>query len=196
MAQTKMKGSFRLQIDPEEVLKLAGNVRLTVKQARAIVRRGLQAGSTPMLKAYRNKVKAHETEDTTGLLASAVGRRVNTSRRTGRSYVRIGALREVRDPQQPDNEFKPSRYLHLLEFGTDPHLQGIALSGSGEIVGTRPEGEYMHPGSRPVPLLRQSYDQTRDEVSKRTIEYCQRNLLSTLTRKAAKMEARLAEGGE
>lgn len=65
---------------------------------------------------------------------------------------------------QKERAVVPANYVHLVEFGTQPH----AVSGGAE-VGRRGkptvgQAGKPHPGARPQPFLRPAYDEVKGDV--------------------------------
>ena len=152
------------------------------KAARKGIRRGITDGSRAVLQAAR----ANVPEDTKSL-KKALGYRVR-SYRGGVSVVGVvGARRDVKGDKKQRFRFKvgertkadgtkadvyavPANYVHLVEFGTQPHALGKGSSllrvKRGRVT-RRGAGQHgaMHPGARPQPFLRPAYHSTKGQVT-------------------------------
>lgn len=167
------KASKTFAIDTGDLDRLSrGLALLTSTQQRAIMRRALQAGSTPTLKAFRANVRNHDGEYSEDVMKTAVMRKAKTSRRTGRSYILIGMNKRVAEVvevvyRRPNGGTvkkkvtrKPSRYFHLVEFGTSK--------------------------SRAYPMLRPAVDSTKAAAELRTKDFFRRGIEAALHRLVAR----------
>ncbi len=131
-----------------------------------VIRRAVNAASTPILKAMRRHARARDKTDT-GALGKSIGRVIRTNRRTGKTRAYVGPLKgyeltgEVKDRRKGRRgkmrkvTRMPRRYAHLLEYGARPHDIAIKTKSGKEI-------RYKHPGMQPEPFVRPAFDESKD----------------------------------
>lgn len=126
-------------------------------------RRALTKGGAHIVKDARRLVPSRF-----GLLKISLGQKVRSRR--GLVVSAIGARRgfkskkadQIRTRGKTAGGSSPSRYAHLVEFGTAPHIikpnnaEALAILSSGKVV-----DEVNHPGSRPHPFLRPAFEMNR-----------------------------------
>lgn len=106
----------------------------------------------PTLSKARSNVQAMPASEKTGTLAASLVIR-KAPKSTKLNVVHQVGPNAAFQRWSPYGFRKPSKYAHLLEFGTAPHYQ--------------PKRGVMHPGTRPRPFLTPAFFQTREEVVKR-----------------------------
>ena len=105
------------------------------------------------------RAKANLTAVDTGLLRDSIGLVVRAPRRGNRVVVVVGARGDAAftmvDSRTGKVMKRPTKYAHLVEFGTRPHRivrKGISKSG-------RPWVQVIdHPGTDPRPFMRPAFD--------------------------------------
>ena len=159
-----MKLQFRLE--GLEDLKLRLN-SLPIALRNRIVRKAVTKGARIILKSAQSKVV-----ERTGQLRKSLGVKVktyraapfagaNTKNAAGTTVAIIGA-RKGFDIEVNGKKVNPTRYAHLVEFGTRPHALGefSKLAAKVGVVGGYQHGR-MHKGAEAKPFLRPAYDESK-----------------------------------
>lgn len=159
----------------EEIKKIENKIR------NKAVRTALNKGAKIFVKAARNKAKEPPRIQPRGkngkiirkkmiklskTLSKSIDVRVKQFRTTGNAYAIIGPKR--RAGRTVKGEIKvPSKYAHLVEFGTAPHPIGKGSITSEALIkngrGFKSVGG-IHPGARPKPFMRPAYDASRSAM--------------------------------
>jgi hypothetical protein len=111
-------------------------------QTEALREASFEAGSLMAREARARVPRAF------GLLYRSIGLRVNHNMRRGIYYAYVGAMRNVTTTRD-GKIIKPSKYLHLVEFGTKPHK--VRRPGWGKTSWTMAQWRgkvYTHPGTK------------------------------------------------
>lgn len=159
----------------EEIKKIENKVR------NKAVRTALNKGAKIFVKAARNKAKEPPRIQPRGkngkiirkkmiklskTLSKSIDVRVKQFRTTGNAYAIIGPKR--RAGRTVKGEIKvPSKYAHLVEFGTAPHPIVRKNRTVKKFVTKFLNFKFLgshHPGARPKPFMRPAYDQTRFQM--------------------------------
>ena len=123
---------------------------------RRITRGSMRGALTKSGRIMAAKAKAGAPIGRTGLLKKSIKQGVKTNQKKNTVIARIGASTKVTGVDPLTGEpVKPSKYLHLVEFGT-------ASRGS---FGKK--GESITPGNPPKPFMRQAFESTKSEVRDR-----------------------------
>jgi HK97 gp10 family phage protein len=116
-----------------------------------ILRKAIRAGA----KSPREAAKRMAPRDS-GLLARSISVRIGTNRKTGAVYAVVGPKRGVIARKKAGALLpgRPSKYAHLVEFGTRPHslASGDKLARRTQ-AGRQASGGRRHPGAKPHPFL-------------------------------------------
>ena len=136
--------------------KVAGWAKLSTNIAeleRRIARGAMRAALTKSGRIMTAKAKASAPVGRTGLLKKSIKQKISTNQKRNLVTARIGASTVVTgtDPLT-GKAVKPSKYLHLVEFGTTSR----GVWGKKEFKTT--------PGNPPRPFMRQSFESTKGEV--------------------------------
>lgn len=102
----------------------------------------------PVLADARANVRATPFDESTGALAASLTIKKDPASRVVSQTYRVGPQADFEK-----NGRRPSKYAHLIEFGTAPHYQ--------------PKRGVTHPGSRAMPFLEPAYDANKEKVVKR-----------------------------
>lgn len=118
--------------------------QLPAKVEQNIMRSALRAGGNVFKKEAKTKIPVDEGD----LLASA---RVSTRAKKGRVTVsfKIGG--------------KKAPHAHLVEFGTRPHKIAPKRAG-GLLINGNVVGAIEHPGAKPHPIMRPTFDRKSGEA--------------------------------
>jgi len=130
--------------------------RFPLEVQRTLLRRAVVRASQPAIATAKALVPKRF-----GLLIEAIGLKSKFYRNTGTAVTVIGArggdkFTYVRQGQAGESVEKPSKYAHLVEFGTKPHKQKVlpVLTSHGIV---RIKGG-MHPGAKPKPFLAPAFE--------------------------------------
>lgn len=113
---------------------------------RRIARPAVRAASTPVLKAARQNAPKKK-DPRTGQLRRSLGRRIVTYRRTGNVVAIIGPRTKMVTVDGHGRKVNPTKYAHLLEFGTAPHSYKTRAG--------------LHPGAKARPFMRPAWQANR-----------------------------------
>lgn len=145
---------FKILDDPAK--KMA---ELTVAVQKQILRKAVRAGA----KAPREAAK-QDAPKRLGVLGQSISVKIGTNKRDKSVYAVIGPRRGVRG-QRPTGTgaagVRPSKYAHLVEFGTRPHslAKGDKLARRKQAAKQTAAGK-KHPGAKANPFLERAYRQT------------------------------------
>lgn len=156
MAQMKIMGAREL----EKVLK-----QLPDRLARNVTFNGLRAGGRVIASAAKANLRSNGSVDT-GALAEAIKVETRKRSRKGSAVVAVGienkASQRSRKGADKSMKVNPSKYAHLVEFGTEPHViqpkkrKRLAFQGNDGLVVT---SAIQHPGTVAKPFMRPAVDQ-------------------------------------
>lgn len=132
---------------------------LRTRVQRKVLRKSVNAGATPIVKAARKGAPRRR-----GHLRQAMFKKVKTYARSGSVFAFVGA----RDRRMTDGA-NPSKYLHLVEGGTRPHLIPGPLSFRTKAGVPTVVTNVQHPGSRGQHFLRRAGDSTRQAATAATL---------------------------
>jgi len=123
--------------------------QLEKRIARGAMREALTKSGRIMTAEAKSKAPVGRT----GLLKKSIKQKITTVQKRNSVTARIGASTVVAgtDPLT-GKAVKPSKYLHLVEFGT----------ASRGVYGH--EGWLMEPGNAPKPFMRPAFEATKKEV--------------------------------
>lgn len=111
---SSIRNTFSVEVFGLPQVKMALNGLKRKFQTEALREASFEAGSVMAREARARVPRAF------GLLYRSIGLRVNHNQRRGMYYAYVGALRNV-NTIRDGKVIKPSKYLHLVEFGTKPH---------------------------------------------------------------------------
>lgn len=113
--------------------------------------------------------KANVTAIDSGLLRESLGLVVRVNRRTGRVLVVVGPRGDAQftmvDSRTGKLVKRPTKYAHLVEFGTQPHQ--IIRRGISKRTGRPWVQVIQHPGTPARPFMRPAFDVARGSVQAR-----------------------------
>jgi HK97 gp10 family phage protein len=142
--QYKMSGGRELQ---------RALAKFSPGRQRAIARRALASASTLTLRAAKQRAPVE-----TGLLRKSLGKKTKTYPNKGTVVVAIGPRTGFRRLVRVKGKLvrrNPTKYAHLVEFGSRPHTVG-----KGSSLRKRRQRGVMHPGVAARPFLRPALDTT------------------------------------
>jgi HK97 gp10 family phage protein len=159
--------------------------------ANKVLRVALEKVSKPVLEDA--KAKASKSKDT-GALRASLSRRAKTYRRTGTSIVVVGPRTKWEKSRKKGSEGieklagwargfgdkpdVPTKYAHLVEFGTAPHYQ--------------PKLRRQHPGTKAKPFMEPAWRQNKDRVN----AALRAEILAGIEREAKKLAAKSGGKGK
>jgi len=157
-------------IGDKELEQLFKNVPLSVKKQTmaSAARKGGQV--------LRKSAKRYAQSVSKNVARSLI---VKVKRTRNGAYALVG----VDTNYVGDDGTRPSRILHLLEFGTSAHL----VTGKGQVLANK-KGEVFaranqrgkpfvkHPGARPRPIMRPAFDASKNQVEATYIRALQTDL--------------------
>lgn len=114
---------------------------LSTGAQRRVARPAVREASTPVLRAIR-KNAPRKKDPRTGQLRKSITRRLKTYKHSGAVIAIIGPRRKFITQDKYGRKVNPTKYAHLVEFGTAAHR-----------VGNR-----MHPGAKPKPFMRPGWE--------------------------------------
>lgn len=138
-----MPSVFSVGIEIRGLKELEDKLRqLPDKMAKRVYRQAMSKALTPLVKLMKQYVPKR-----TGALRRSLTKNVKTM---GSRGMIIGSAGPARGKKI--GGAMPSRYAHLVEFGTAPHWQEHL--------------KRMHPGSAPRPFIRRAYQEAGPSISK------------------------------
>lgn len=172
-ALNKFKGNFTLIGDKELKRKLD---TLPDKVYKRVVRVASRKSMQPVAKAMKAKAPRE-----TGLLKKSIGLKVKGYKRAGIVVTLVGPRTGfkteviVDTPNGPRKEFRdPTKYAHLVEFGTAPHDVGkdreryqynYALEKGKQKRKVKTKVKpYKHPGTAAQPFARPAFDENKGKI--------------------------------
>jgi HK97 gp10 family phage protein len=143
---------FRFEILDDPVARMQG---LRQGARNVILRKAVRAAAKPV----REAVKRHAPRQS-GTLAGSISVRIGTNRKTGAVYAVVGPRRGYQRKSRGEilSYGKPTKYAHLVEFGTAPHslVKGDKLARRTK-AGRQSGGGKGHPGAKAHPFLGPAY---------------------------------------
>ncbi len=144
---------------------------LGTRKSVAVVRKASAKALKPMVKFSRQHLRRNRSRRS-GLLAKSLGTKTKTYRWSGTVFSamgpRSGFKAVLTDPSGRKYVANPVNYAHLVEFGTRPHGR--------------------HPGARPKPFMRPSFDQH----AKGTVSLIESEIVKGIEKEAAKLGRKTA----
>lgn len=148
-----MPSVFSVGVEIRGLKELEEKLRkLPDKMAKRVYRQAMSKALTPLVKL----MKAYAPKRT-GALRRSITKNIKTM---GARGLIIGMAGPAKGKKIGGS--RPSRYAHLVEFGTAPHYQEKLKK--------------MHPGSAPRPFIRRAYQEAAPLMSKIFIEQVQTKL--------------------
>lgn len=199
-----MAETFAVKLEGEKEL-LQALRELPDNVSKRIMRRAIVRASEPILQAAKNNVPVR-----TGALKKALDTKFKFYKKSKTWVAIIGARTDVEfivqakdsegKPIGKPQKIKPSKYMHLAEYGTAPHALGKdserILSSSRKRGGTTPgkQGGRMHPGTTGSAFMRKAYAANQSEAS-RIIEEELRGGIEREAKRTAQRTKHLERGG-
>jgi HK97 gp10 family phage protein len=153
-------GAVNFQISGDK--ECSRNLRILGEKALSAVVKAAHAAAKPVIADARSLVPVRF-----GFLKKSIGVKVRRYKKNRIAVAVIGARTGMGGTATnpvtgKPMKIDPSKYLHLVEFGTDPHWLPTSLHG-GRI--TRKPAR--HPGSKGVHFLKTAFDNNKENALQR-----------------------------
>ncbi len=152
-----------ISIDASE---LADAVKRIGEVPDKLLRKGIRRGFASLSKEVTQKQKASlEQSKRSGKLRKSIGRKISVNLPKNKAYFVVGPRKK--------QEGQPSRYAHLVEKTTKPHIIKV---NRGRNAGKT----FKHPGTKAQPWLAPSYAGIQEKALRTVVDEIERTFKEVL----------------